>query len=35
MYNAMPLEGVAYLTEFMRRFKAKYPISNDPQTFKM
>jgi phosphoserine aminotransferase len=35
MYNAMPLEGVAYLTEFMRRFKVKYPISNEPHNTKM
>jgi len=25
MYNAMPLEGVAYLVEFMKHFKNKYP----------
>lgn len=25
MYNAMPIEGVAYLTQFMRRFMERYP----------
>ena len=25
MYNSMPLEGVAYLTHFMRKFMSKYP----------
>lgn len=25
MYNAMPIEGVAYLTQFMRKFMDKYP----------
>ena len=25
MYNAMPIEGVAYMTQFMRAFMEKYP----------
>lgn len=25
MYNAMPVEGVSYLVEFMRKFMLKYP----------
>jgi len=25
MYNAMPIEGVAYLTQFMREFMKRYP----------
>jgi phosphoserine aminotransferase len=25
MYNAMPIAGVAYLTQFMRKFMIKYP----------
>jgi phosphoserine aminotransferase len=28
MYNSMPIEGVAYLTQFMRLFQVKYPASN-------
>lgn len=27
MYNAMPVEGVVYLTNFMREFMARYPAS--------
>ena len=30
MYNSMPIEGVAYLTEFMRRFMLKYPAQVEP-----
>ena len=25
MYNAMPVEGTLFLTDFMRRFMVKYP----------
>jgi phosphoserine aminotransferase len=34
LYNGMPLEGVAYLVEFMRFFMTSYPNTNYA-TFKM
>ena len=35
MYNALPVEAVVYLTNFMRTFMKKYPKKTNPTNAKM